>query len=149
MNRGVTEGQARSTAGSILIVLIGFALGSSAVLKFARVPGVVNQMAASGFADGKLTLVASLELLSTVLFLFPRTRSIGVFVLSAFLGGAICTHVQLGEFAKAVGPSILLGLAWVGTFLRHPEVLWSFALRRGEPPLLANSKTQPVISRNL
>lgn len=149
MNRGATEGRARSVVGSILIVLIGFALSSSAVLKFARVPGVVNQMAASGFADGKLTLVASLELVSAVLFVFPRTRSIGVLVLSAFLGGAICAHVQTGEFAKALGPSILLALIWVATSMRHPEVLWSIAIRPAESPLIADSKTQPLISRNL
>jgi DoxX-like family len=142
MNRGVTEGRVRRSAGSILIVLAGFALVSSAIVKFARVSAVVSQMAASGFADGKLTLVASLELLSAALFLVPRTRSIGVLVLSAFLGGAICSHVQLGQFAKAIGPSILLGLSWVGTYLRDPEVLWSFAPQHAESTLIADSKSQ-------
>ena len=80
----------------------------SSILKFARVPGVVQEMAASGFADGKLTMVAALELLCAALFLYPRTRSFGLLLLSSFLGGAICTHVQMGEYAKAVGPCILL-----------------------------------------
>jgi hypothetical protein len=125
MDRNTTQNRGREITGSMLIFLPGFALASSAILKFARVPGVVNQMAASGFADGKLVLVATLELLSALLFLYPRTRSVGLLVLSSFLGGAICTHVQLGEYAKVGGPCILLSLAWIGTWLRHPEVLWS------------------------
>jgi len=97
----------------------------SAIVKFAGVPGVVHNMAADGFSDGKLTLVAALEILSAALFLFPRTRSFGVLVLSSFLGGAICTHVQMSEYAKGIGTSILLTLAWIGTWLRHPQAFWS------------------------
>lgn len=115
----------RRIAGNILIFLPGFALTMSAILKFAHVPGVVSQMAAAGFADGKLTLIAALEIVSGGLFLSSRTRSFGLLMASAFLGGAICTHVQMGEFAKAGPPSILLALAWIGTWLRHPQAFWS------------------------
>ena len=119
-NRG-----ARSLAGAILIFLPGLALGISSLLKFAAVPGVVQKMALAGFTGGKLLLVAALELASAVLFLYARTRSFGLLFLSAFLGGAICTHVQMGESAQGVGPAVLLTLAWAGAWLRHPEMLWS------------------------
>jgi len=119
-----TKQRIRRIAGNILIFLPGLAVTMSSIVKFAGVPAVVHNMAADGFANGKLTLVASLEIISAGLFLFPRTRSFGVLVLSSFLGGAICTHVQMGEYAKGIGPSILLILAWVGTWLRHPQSLW-------------------------
>ena len=119
-----TQQRTRRIAGNILIFLPGLVVTMSAIVKFAGVPGVVHAMAADGFANGKLTLVASLEILSAALFLFPRTRSFGVLLLSSFLGGAICTHVQMGEYAKAIGPSILLTLAWAGTWLRHPQAQW-------------------------
>jgi hypothetical protein len=125
MDPDAPQQSARRIAGSILIVLPGLAVAASSILKFARVPAVVNNMAAQGFSGTKLTLVAVLEILSVVLFLFPRTRSFGVLVLSSFLGGAICTHVQMGEYAKAIGPLILLILAWCGIVLRHPQSLWS------------------------
>jgi hypothetical protein len=102
----------------------------SSILKFAGVPGVVHQMAAAGYSDGKLTLVAALEISSAVLFLYPRTISFGLLLLSSFLGGAICTHVQMGEYAKGLPPSILLVLAWIGTWLRHPQALWSLSAHR-------------------
>src|SRR5258708_9439027 len=69
MDREVAQSRARRIAGSVLIVLLGLVLASSAIVKFAHVPGVVTTMAASGFANGKLTLVATLELLSAALFL--------------------------------------------------------------------------------
>lgn len=125
MDRNETQIATRQTAGNALIVLPGLALMMSSVVKFAGVPGVVHTMAAEGFSGGKLMLVATLEILSAVLFLYRRTRSFGVLVLSAFLGGAICTHVQMGEYAKALGPLILLTLAWIGTWLRHPRAIWS------------------------
>lgn len=120
-----TRTRTRRIAGNILIFLPGLVVTMSAIVKFAGVPGVVHNMAADGFSDGKLTLVAALEILSAALFLFPRTRSFGVLVLSSFLGGAICTHVQMSEYAKGIGPSILLTLAWIGTWLRHPQAFWS------------------------
>ena len=148
MEREVTPSRTRCIAGSVLIILLGLVLALSALVKFAHVPAVVNQMAASGFANGKLTLVAALELLSAALFLFSRTRSVGLLMLSAFLGGAICTHVQLGEYSKAGGPSVLLLLTWIGTWLRHPQVLWSPRLPRPQTNQLTEAHRERLASRS-
>lgn len=126
MPNSLRNNRARSVAGTTLIFLPGVAVLLSETMKFLRVPAIVQQMAAAGFPGGKLTLVASLGFASAVLFLSPRTRSIGVLLLSSFLGGAICLHVQRGEYTKAFGPSVLLIFGWAGTCLRHPQMLWSF-----------------------
>jgi hypothetical protein len=101
-------------------------LAGSSLVKFAQVPGVVHKMTLLGFGGGKLTLVAALEIVSALSFLYPKTRSFGLLVLSAFLGGATSAHVQAGQLGDAGGPAVFLTLAWVGTWLRHPEMLWSF-----------------------
>ena len=119
--------RARALWGSGLILLAGAALAGSAAAKFAGASGVVREMAAAGFAGHKLTLIASLEIVSAALFLWPRTRSVGLLLLSAYLGGAICTHVRADEYPRAVPGSLLLALAWAGTWLRHPQSLWSLA----------------------
>jgi DoxX-like protein len=118
--------RARSIAGNILMALPALGLVGSSLVKFAQVPGVVHKMALLGFGGEKLTLIAALELVSALLFVYRRTRSFGLLFLSAFLGAAICVHVQVGQFADAAGPTLFLTLAWVGTWLRHPEMLWSF-----------------------
>lgn len=141
------DNRVRQLAGSVLIFLPGLALAMSSIVKFAGVPKVVHQMALAGFTDGRLLLVAILEILSAVLFLYPKTRSFGLLLLSSFLGGAICAHVQMGEFPKAVGPSILLTLAWTGTWLRHPETLWSFKTNVSTQGLRAENGKARLASR--
>ena len=148
MERDGTQTRARRIAGSALILLPGLAVTMSAILKFAGVPSVVHTMAADGFSGSKLTLVAALEVVSASLFLFPRTRSFGVLVLSSFLGGAICTHVQTGEYPKAIGPVILLTLAWVGTWLRHPQALWSPDLARAANQLVGQDRSEGWASKS-
>jgi hypothetical protein len=115
----------RQLAGQILVYIAGFGLLAAAVTKFAHLPPVVAQLTNAGFGGEKITLVASLELLSSLLFLLPVTRSIGLCFVSAFLGGAIATHVQAGEYAGAFAPALFLFVCWLGAWLRHPDVLWS------------------------
>lgn len=122
--------RARALAGNLLMALPALGLAGSSLVKFAQVPGVVHKMALLGFGGGKLTLIAALEMVSVLLFVYPRTRSFGLLFLSAFLGAAVCVHVQVGQFGDAGGPAVFLTLAWVGTWLRHPEMLWSFEEQR-------------------
>ena len=149
MDPNQTQTRASRSVGNVLIVLPGLAVMMSSVLKFAGVTGVVHTMAAEGFSGSKLTLVATLEICSAALFLYQRTRPFGVLVLSSFLGGAICTHVQMGEYAKAIGPSTLLTLAWIGTWLRHPQALWSSNLDGGvSHHPLAQNRPEKWVSRS-
>lgn len=110
--------------GTILITLSAVMLLGSATAKLTHVPQVVSEMTSVGLAGNRLTLVAALEVFSALLFLIPATRSAGLLLVSAFLGGAIATHLQHGQsFAP---PSFVLVLLWVGSWLRHPEILWSW-----------------------
>jgi TRAP-type uncharacterized transport system fused permease subunit len=116
----------RRIAGSFLIFPGGLVLIASAGAKLAQVPQVVTEFNAFGF-EGKVTLVAILEVLSALLFLVPSSRSIGLLLVSAFLGGAIATHVQHAQ--SPLVPCVVLSLLWLGAWLRHPETLWSVSHR--------------------
>ncbi|MBK7816077.1 MAG: DoxX family protein [Bacteroidota bacterium] len=74
--------------------------------------------------DGKLMLIGTGELIAAILFLIPRTSSLGVLLLSAHLGGAIVTHMSNAEMF--VPQVIMLLLVWVANYLRNPEMLASF-----------------------
>ena len=113
----------RRRAGTALIGLAGLILAASSVTKLVGVPAVVHEFEAFGFG-GKIVLLGILEATTAALFLLPRTRSLGLLLISAFLGGAIATHVQHGLLP--LPPAIVLALAWAGVWLRHPVVLWSF-----------------------
>ena len=64
------------------------------------------------------------EIVSAVLFLMPRTSSLGVLLLSAHMGGAIVTHMSNDE--SYIVPSVVLVLVWVAQYLRYPELFVSF-----------------------
>lgn len=113
----------RRIAGNILIFMCGLILVASAGAKLAQVPQVVTQIGALGFTGNRLTFIAILEVLSAVLFVIPITRSAGLLLSSAYLGGAISAH--LGHGQSILQPAMILSFLWLGAWLRHPEILWS------------------------
>jgi len=113
--------QLRRITGIVLIALGGLVLLGSATAKLAHVRKVVEELGRHGFGGGKLTFMAVLEVASGVLFLAPATRPLGLLFVSAYLGGAIATHVQHDD--SPLGPALMLALIWVGTWLRHPQAL--------------------------
>lgn len=110
-----------SYALSSLIVL--FLLGDAAVNIFA--PHLLADVQAEvGFPSNLSTLLGGIILLCAVLLAIPRTATIGAILVTAFAGGAICTHLRVGEigsppqfiaFALAV-------LTWLSIWLRDANV---------------------------
>lgn len=127
-------------AGTVLIYILSFLLVGSAVAKLAHIPQVVSQMAALGFDGDKLILIAVLELASTILFAYAKTRFFGLLMLSAYLGGAIATHVGHNQFRPQ--PAIVLALVWFAVWLRHSELFQNPLARRLTPQ--ADSRPQPL-----
>jgi len=128
LNNSTSQG--RRIAGKILFTVGGVMLLASAGMKLAHVPGVVKGMAVFGIDDAKLTLIGLEEALCTILYLIPRTRSLGLLLISAHMGGAIATHFEHNN--SALVPSIFLGFLWLGAWMRHPNILWSFCGKNSE-----------------
>ena len=107
----------RNIVSNILIFLPSIALLASSFTKFAHVPAIMTQMTVVGFSGPKLMVVAVLEFASAVVFLIPKTRHLGLLLVSSYLGGAIA--VQLGHSLPPEPPAVLLALIWIGTWLRY------------------------------
>lgn len=120
-----SSGKGGAIAGSFLVYLVGVLLVGSSVAKFAGIPKVVEHLAALGFDGPRLTLIATLEILSAVLFVVPRTRVVGLLLASAYLGGAIATHIQHGQPPSQ--PAFVLALMWAGIWLRYPGFISSLS----------------------
>jgi hypothetical protein len=95
-----------------------------------------------GFDGNKLIFIAILESLSAVLFLVPLTRSFGLLMVSAFMGGAIATHV--GHDQPFIQPAMVLVIFWLGTWLRHPQILWSLFPATAASSEIAQQKNRPI-----
>jgi hypothetical protein len=123
---GPQGGKGRRIAAWVVIALVGLALAVSAIAKLAGHPVMVAAFEHYGLA-AQLKLIGSGELVVALLYLIPRTHSAGLLLASAHLGGAIVTHMQHNE--PFLAAAVLLVLAWLGGWLRHPEVLQSFRVR--------------------
>ena len=110
----------RVRVGQGLTLLLGLAFLASAAGKFARPEGLVESFTRWGLID-VLTPIAVGETLCAVLFLIPRTQSLGVLFLSAYLGAATMTHLSHNE-PYAV-PIVVLALLWLTGWLRNPKLL--------------------------
>jgi len=120
MPTATSNSKVRNIVSNILIFLPTIALLASSFTKFAHVPGIVAQMTAVGFSGTRLLIVAVLEFASAMVFLVPKTRSFGLLLVSAYLGGAIAA--QLGHGLPPEPPAVLLTLLWIGTWLRQKYV---------------------------
>lgn len=106
--------------GRVLSVLPCLMLAFSGVMKFNRSPSLEE-----GFAHLQLNIdlavsLGVLELACMVIYLIPRTAVLGAILLTGYLGGAMLTHLRVGD------PWIvqsLLGVAlWAGLWLRDPRL---------------------------
>lgn len=113
----------RKMAGWLLPVLLFLLFAMSAFMKLSGAEEMVENFEAFGLADMRIVIGIG-EIVSAILFLIPRTSSLGVLLLSSYMGGAIVTHMSQDE--PYVFPSVVLILVWLGQFLRHPELLISF-----------------------
>jgi hypothetical protein len=92
----------------------------SAFGKFSGAPQVAQGFEHLGWAPSIAIPLGIVELLATLLYLFPRTAVLGAILVTGYLGGAIAAHVRLGEpfFVQ-----LLLGIvAWGGLYLRDLRI---------------------------
>lgn len=109
-------------------VWIGRALGwipallfiFSGVMKLTHSPQVVEGFGKFGFPEYLVVPIGVLELACVAIYLIPQTAVLGAILLAGYLGGAICTHLRLGEpwYAQAAIGVVL----WFGLYLRDPRV---------------------------
>jgi fucose permease len=100
----------------------------SASMKLAHKPDAVAMFVGKfGYPEGMLTTLAVLELTCTLLYLVPRTAVLGAVLLTGYLGGAVATHVRVGDVF--VAPLLVGVFVWVGLFLRDERVRALLPLR--------------------
>jgi uncharacterized membrane protein YphA (DoxX/SURF4 family) len=122
-------------AGWILSGLIAaFLIFASASGKFVDFEGKDEMFAKMGWDQAVMVKIGVVEVAIAILFLIPRTAFIAAVLLSAYLGGAVATHVRVNEAFYI--PIIIGVLAWVALGLRDSRV---FAAAFGPPNRISTS----------
>lgn len=92
-------------------------------MKVVAPPVVVKSTVELGYPEASILGIGLALLVSTVLYLVPRTAVLGAILLTGYLGGAVATHVRVGDGAFKVLFPVLFGIfVWGGLALRVPRV---------------------------
>jgi hypothetical protein len=85
-----------------------------------KIPPVVEAFTRLGLPVSLGRGIGILELVCLAVYLVPRTSIPGAILLTGFLGGAVLTHVRVGDplFSHVLFPIYIGGLIWGGLFLR-------------------------------
>jgi hypothetical protein len=106
---------------SALVVL--FLMADAAVSIFA--PHLLaDAQAKVGLPSELSPMVGGIILVCALFFAIPRTATIGAVLITAFAGGAICTHLRVGEIGSL--PQFvslaLATVAWLSLWFRDANV---------------------------
>jgi hypothetical protein len=126
--------------GWVLTVLVGlFLLGASGIPKFFDFPGKADMMAKLQIPLDLLTTVGIIEVSVAILYLIPRTAFLGAVLTTAYLGGAVWTHLRVGD--PWFFPIIIGVLMWLGLALRRPAI-FQLLLGQESPTPITNDAAQ-------
>jgi len=93
-----------------LVLLID---GSAKLVKPAMMKGTISL----GYRESAIVPLGIVLLSCMLLYLIPRTAILGAILLSGYLGGAVATHVRVGEsIFNILLPVVLAVLLWGGGF---------------------------------
>ncbi len=121
--------KAMQWGGRVLTAIPTFMLLMSATMKFMHKPEMVEGFVKKfGYQESALPVLAVVELLCTVLYVIPQTSVLGAVLLTGYLGGAVATHVRVGD--AFIAPLILGMVVWGGLFLRDARIRALLPLRR-------------------
>ncbi|MDX8518769.1 DoxX family protein [Mesorhizobium dulcispinae] len=112
--------------GRVLSAIVVLFMIFDGVIKLPPLDIVTQTMAELGWpADPNIArLLGIVGLISTTLYALPRTSVLGAILLTAYMGGAISTHVRIGNplFSHTLFGVYLGVILWGGLYLRDARV---------------------------
>ena len=127
-----TPSKLQYRAGIALSALPVLFLSFDSVIKLLKIAPVVQSFAQLGYPDSLARGLGLLELACIVIYLIPRTAVLGAVLLTGFLGGAISTHLRIGDplFSHTLFPVYVALMVWGGIYLRDEAVRALLPLRK-------------------
>jgi len=114
----------RIWAGRTLSAVAVLFLLFDSVIKLMVIGPVVDAFAQLGIPLALARGIGILELGCVVVYLIPRLAIPGAILLTGFLGGAIVTHLRVGDplFSHVLFPIYVGALIWGGLYLRDERL---------------------------
>lgn len=122
---GTPKSKTRTALTWGLTGLVGLGMIASAGGKLAMAPPLVENFEKMHLAP-YLRPIGVLELVVAVLFLVPKTSSLGTLLVTGYFGGAVVAHLAGASPGEIVPPLVLGAMAWGSGALRNPGMFESF-----------------------
>jgi hypothetical protein len=110
----------RLWVGGVMSLLSIAFLTLDAIIKFVKPEPVVEAFTRLGYPIHVAVSLGIVLLVCTALYAIPRTSVLGAILLTGYLGGAVATHLRVGDplFSHILFPCYLGILIWGGLYLR-------------------------------
>lgn len=121
---GLTPSKKALWGGRTLSGLVTLFLAFDATIKVLELPVAVEGTAKLGYPTTVIFALGIVQILCLIAYLVPRTAVLGAILWTGYLGGAIATHVRVGDplFSHILFPTYVAGFIWAGLWLREPRL---------------------------
>ena len=119
-----TSDATRSTAalwmGRALSCIAALALFADSLGKLVEIQPVIDATMALGYPRQSVFLTGVVLFTCVLVYVIPRTSVLGALLLTAYLGGAVATHVRVESplFTHVLTPTYVAAFLWGGLLLR-------------------------------
>ena len=105
---------------------------------------VKKGMVAHGYPPERAVYILVTEVCCGLVYMVPQTAVLGAVLLTGYFGGAVATHVRIGE--NFSGPVVFGVITWLGLLLRDRR-LWTLLPLRRLPA--ASTPTRPTDTQSV
>jgi len=100
-------------------------------MKLVKPAVVVEATTKLGYSESLIVPIGIILIACTLLYLIPTTSVLGAILLTAYLGGAVATHVRAAEGGvfPIIFPIIFGALLWLGLYLTDTRLRALIPLR--------------------
>ena len=121
----------RIWAGRILSGLPVLFLLFDAIIKLIKIRPVVEAFTNLGYPPNLAVPIGIVLLVCVALYVIPQTSVLGAIFLTGYLGGAVATHVRVGDplISHVLFPTYVAAMIWGGLFLREGRLRALLPLR--------------------
>jgi hypothetical protein len=139
---GRTVWTGRILSGIAVLFLVFDSVG-----KLLQVPPVIAGSVELGYPRDVVFSLGVILLSCVLVYAIPRTSVLGAVLLTGYLGGAVATHVRVGNplLTHTLFPTYVAAFVWGGLLLRDARLRaflpWRVAATRARTPLDGRSGT--------
>ena len=115
----------------IFQALVSLMLLMGATFNILQTETAVTGAKEMGYPESSVFYLGIIILISTALYLFPKTSVLGAALITAWLGGAVATHmIHKDPIFNQIFPVIFGSIVWISLWLRDHRLRNVFPFKR-------------------